>query len=82
MSTIKAKAARIWAATLVILKAAPTRLTMAATVVAIVLPVIGVPAVAAIAAPLAAGLLAAARIIRQVTPVLEGEQGILPKDEA
>jgi hypothetical protein len=67
-----------WARALVVIKAAPTWLTMVATVVTIVSTSVGIPVVASVGASIAAALTTAVLIIRRVTPVLPDERGILP----
>jgi hypothetical protein len=68
----------------VVLTAAPTYLTAAATAIALAreeiaatFPTAAEP-IARWAVPVAAALLCAARIIRRVTPVLPEERGLLP----
>ena len=68
----------------VVLTAAPTYLTSAAVAVALARDEIAklfpeaAEEVGRWAVPIAAGLLAAARVIRRVTPVLPAERGLLP----
>jgi hypothetical protein len=75
---------KLFACVRVVLTAAPTYLTGAATAIAFAkdeiaetFPAAAEP-VARWAVPVAAGLLCAARIIRRVTPVLPEERGLLP----
>lgn len=79
--------AALKARVLVVLKAAPTRLIalglVAATIiqqVSTLLPPGWQDNAAQVGGYITAGLAAAVRIIRQVTPVLEGDVGLLPPD--
>jgi hypothetical protein len=78
MSKFEALRARV----AVILKAAPTYLTAAATLLTVIVSLSPAGPVAAFATAAIAAIGSAIAIIRRVTPVVEGERGILPTDAA
>ena len=75
---MRQKLVDLYARALVVLKAAPTWLTMAAVVISTVAAGIPIPVVAQIAATVVAAIGSAVAIIRRVTPVLPDERGVLP----